>query len=581
MPFSIFIAIFAVFLIIAALFFAFFFYFKEKRLRQSLSVREKENQRKIYELAILKELGERIGYSLNIQNIIDIITGSLRQFLEYGVVSYMMLEPEKIIFKADIEKSVSREFVEDIKGRMLRSLSALLDKDLGKMLVEEIISGAILVEDLPDKVNSFFNIPLVIAGKLVGVLTVADTKQGLYQEEEVTILYKIIGQASQAVTKLQELVEAEQRKMNAMMESMADGVLMTDRDYRILIANPASKKAVNIENILNPSIFDFIDHLGGKFDIRGKLEESVKLDKTLTENNVLMGERFFQIIVSPVKSDLASKTNETLGAVVIFHDVTHEKEIEKIKEDFTSMIAHELRSPIDSIKKMTELMRMAKMNKKKREEYLQMIYDGSSGLLGLVNNLLDAAKLEAGKFEVLKRPAKIGEIIEGRINFFKSSAKDAGIRLFFQLDKNLPQEMLCDSYRISQVLNNFLSNAIKFTSNAGSVTVQAFLHKKGESVKEASEKMGYAWDPKENTKQLADFSDSLVVAVIDTGSGITKENINQLFSKFKSFDSMGGRRGTGLGLVIAKGIIDAHGGIIGVESQEGVGSVFYFIIPLN
>src|SRR3989338_3539558 len=153
----------------------------------------------------------------------------------------MLFEPDKVIFKVHLKRSVHRRFVTDIRDRMLGSLSALLDREFDKKDVKEILSGAILIEELDEPVRSFFNIPLVIDEKVVGVLTVADTKTGLYKEEEMTILYKIIQQASKAVTSLQGVVKTEQKKLNSMVESMADGVVMTDNDYRVVVANPAVK----------------------------------------------------------------------------------------------------------------------------------------------------------------------------------------------------------------------------------------------------------------------------------------------------------------------------------------------------
>ena len=221
-----------------------FSYWESRKFKIDLKTREAEMKRRMYEIAILKELSDRVGYSLNIQNIIDIITGSLHQFIDYSATSYVLIEPEKIIFKAHLEKSVSRHFLNDIKGRIIKSLSALLDSDLSKIRIEEIISGAIIVDELSEPVKSFFNIPLVIANKVVGVLTIAHTKAGLYKEEEMTILYKIVQQASQAVTRLQEVVEIEERKLNAMVESMTEGVVMTDKDYRVVVVNPAVKKII-------------------------------------------------------------------------------------------------------------------------------------------------------------------------------------------------------------------------------------------------------------------------------------------------------------------------------------------------
>ncbi|MCX6720169.1 MAG: GAF domain-containing protein [Candidatus Staskawiczbacteria bacterium] len=381
--------------------------------------RENETKRKMYELSILKELGDRIGYSLNVQNIIDIITGSLHQFIGYSAVSYMFLEPERVIFKVHLEKSVSRKFIDDIKVRMLKSVSALSGIDFQEIRIEEIISGAVLAQEIDAPVNSFFNIPLVIAGKVVGVLTIADTESGLYKEEEMTILYKITQQASQAVTRLQEVVKTEEAKLNAMMESMSEGVVMTDLDYRILVVNPAAKQAIGVDNNKEITVFFFVDKLSGKFDFRGRIEESVKLDKVFVSEEVLLEDRVFQIVVSPVKSTSANRQEAILGSVTIFRDITDEKEVEKMKEDFTSMIVHELRTPLDGIKKVINGIRKSEIKKTKQPEYLQMVYHSSSDMLELINNLLDVAKIEAGKFQIFKQPSSIKDVIASRMLFFR------------------------------------------------------------------------------------------------------------------------------------------------------------------
>ena len=168
------------------------FLVQDYRSKGVIQKREEDISRRMYELAILKEIGDRVGYSLDVQQIVDIITSSLHQFIEYAAVSYMLLEPEKVIFKMHLERSVHRGFVVDVRDRMLGSLGALLDREFKKDAVKEILSGAILIEDVNQPVQSFFNIPLVIADKVVGILTVADTKSGLYKEEEMTILYKLI-----------------------------------------------------------------------------------------------------------------------------------------------------------------------------------------------------------------------------------------------------------------------------------------------------------------------------------------------------------------------------------------------------
>jgi len=558
-----------------------FSYLRSRKFRIDLEKREEDTKRRMYELSILKELGDRMGYSLNVQNIIDIITGSLHQFIEYSVVSYMFLEPEKIIFKVHLEKSLSQEFINDIKNRMTNSLSALLNKDFSKTHIEEILSGTLLVEDIKEPVRSFFNIPLVIAGKVVGVLTIADTKVGLYQEEEMTILYKITQQASQAVTRLQEVVEIEQAKLNAMVASMTEGVVMTDPEYRILVVNPAAKKAIGVESEKDISIFDFIDKLSGKFDFRGRIEESVKLDKVFVSEEISLEDRFYQIIVSPVKNKIGSQNN-VLGCVAIFRDITEAKEVEKMKEDFTSMIVHELRTPLDGVKKTIDAIRKYKIKKAKQPEYFQMIYHSSSDMLELINNLLDVAKIEAGKFQIFKKPLSMKEMIEGRVPFFQTAAKDAKVKIISEVLNNVPEKVDFDQNTISQVLNNLLSNAVKFSNEGGKIVIQAMLHKKGQDIKTEAKELKSSWFLNNSKVDFKEIPDSLLVAVTDNGVGISSADMSQLFIKFSQLKNMFTQTGgTGLGLAIVKSIVESHGGIVGVESIKGEGSTFYFTIPIS
>lgn len=568
-------------LFIVTVFIGVFSYLRNKKFRIDLEKREEDTKRRMYELSILKELGDRIGYSLNVQNIIDIITGSLHQFIEYSVVSYMFLEPEKIIFKVHLEKQVSRKFIDNIKNRMVESLSALLNIDFQKIKIEEVLSGFILSEDIEKPVESFFNIPLVIAGEVVGVLTIADTKNGLYKEEEMTILYKITQQASQAVTKLQEVVKTEQAKLSAMVSSMTEGVVMTDPEHRILVVNPAAQKAIGSESKKDISIFDFIDKLSGKFDFRGKIEESIKLDKVFVSEEVLLDDRFFQIIVSPVKSKVSSQNN-ILGCVTIFRDITEEKEVERMKEDFTSMIVHELRTPLDGIKKVMDGIRKSKIKKEKQPQYFQMVYHSSSDMLELINNLLDVAKIEAGKFQIFKQPSSIREVIDNRLLFFQTSAKDAKLKIVSEIADNVPEKVDFDQHTISQVLSNLLSNATKFSKEGGKIVVRVILHKKGQDIKIEGESLNTQWFLKNSKVDFKDIEDSLFVAVTDNGVGISPANLNQLFVKFSQIKNIFTQKGgTGLGLAIIKSIIESHGGMVGVESVEGQGSTFYFTIPVD
>jgi len=576
------------YLIIAGVFFllGIGFYIRSHLFARAIKKHEEEMGRKVYELAILKEIQERVGYSLDVKQIVQIISGSLHQFIEYGAVSYMLIDPEKLIFNVHIEKSISRKFIDDIKTRMQGSLSALMDRDFSKIPIEEVLTGVMLAVENEEPVRSFFNIPLVIGEKAVGVLTVSDTKGGLYKEEEMTILYKITQLASKAVTKLQEVVENEELKLNSMVESITEGLIMTDNEYRLVVANPAVKNILGLESKKDLSIFDFIDNLKGQIDIRGKLEESIKLNKNLQLNDIFLKEHFYQVFFSPVKIYSGAKVGEILGGVVIFHDITHEKEVEQLRKDFTSMMVHELRSPLDGIQKIADLLirKHAILPKKEvYKEYLPIIHKSSSDMLGLVNNLLDIAKIESGKFEVFKSMNDITQIIDERVKFYESSAKAYGLKLEKNISSDIPSAIPIDTKAISSVFNNLISNAMRFSREGGEIAIQAFLHKKDANIIEEAGKNNIKWFVEEVDKRIMDIPDSIIVSVTDSGIGIKKDDISLLFNKFKQLRSTvveDEKKGSGLGLVISKGIVEAHGGIICVASKENFGTTFYFSLPM-
>jgi len=548
---------------------------------------EENMRRKMYELAVLKDLSKKIGSSFDVERIIDVVTGSLHQFIEHTSVSYMLLEKEGVSFKIYLEKSVDKNFIHEVRGRMKTSLEALLVKEINDQEIEERVSGAIVIEEKPNKIGSFFNIPLVIDEKVVGLLTIADTKEGQYKEEDITILYKIVAQASQSVTKLEQLVKTEQLKLGAIVESLIDGVIMTDREYKVLMVNPAAKKYLGLEKTLDIDFFKLVNSFEDHFDIRSKLEESIAFDKIITERDVLINERFFQIVVAPVKGESHIVEDQILGCVVVFHDITKEKESEKFKEDFNSLIVHELRGPLGTIKKIGEVMHGERIREDKTtyDEYIKIVFDSSSQMLELVDELLDISRIESGRFALSSRTSEIKEIIEGRVVFFSTLAKDKEIKLVSKVSENVPLEIKFDPLRIEQALNNLLSNAVKYTNPQGSIEIQAFLHKKGEEISKEAEVNGVKWFITEKEDEVfLNILDCVVVGVTDSGEGISEENLKRMFVKFNKeeilMQNKSGKKSTGLGLAVVRGIIKAHGGIVGVDSREGEGSTFYFTINI-
>jgi signal transduction histidine kinase/DNA-binding response OmpR family regulator len=226
------------------------------------------------------------------------------------------------------------------------------------------------------------------------------------------------------------------------------------------------------------------------------------------------------------------------------------------KSEFVANISHELRTPMNGILGMAELILNTPLNEKQQQQ-LQIIYESGKNLLHIINELLDLNKLEAGKMEIEIRSFELMQTVEEVISLLRFRAQEKGLILEIQADKDIPRQIMGDHNRLRQILINLVGNAIKFT-HKGSVTVQIKL------------------------EQLVDNKAKLRLAVIDTGIGIPADEVANLFGKFHQVDSSISRRygGTGLGLFISRQLVELMGGKIGVESQVGQGCNFWFTLTL-
>lgn len=233
-----------------------------------------------------------------------------------------------------------------------------------------------------------------------------------------------------------------------------------------------------------------------------------------------------------------------------------EKELH-LREDFTHMMVHELRSPLTAIKDSAELIISSrKLDRKEQVKLLRIIEEQSKMLLKNVSSILDAAKIQAGKFTIQKMPADIKKTVEESVQVFTPQAKTKDIKITADFEKDLPHVSF-DPSRIEQVINNLISNSLKFTPEKGKINIS--VKKDGERKK------------------------TLLVSVVDTGMGIPKDKQGKLFSKFSQIlqNGNGENLGTGLGLFITKGIVEAHGGVISLDSEEGKGTTISFTLPLH
>ena len=532
-------------------------------LKEEFKLKNNHLRNKVYELTVLQEIGRRIGYSLSLEKVADILAGSLGDILDYSVSSYLIMDKKRLKFKAFLRDSVSSDYIKRFEKFTLESFTKETKIDLKKMAIEEFITGALLNNESEELPQSYFYIPLQTAASTVGLISISSRHPDLYRNKVgKDLLITISSQAMTALENLQKIFGSEHEKISTMLESLSDGVLFLDKDFKIIISNSAARGMLHITE-KDSTVLDLIKRLE-KVDLGDKLEQALKLKKSFSISEIKIESRYLKLHISNVSSKAANKYMD--GVVILIQDISRQKQLEKMREDFTSMMVHDLRAPLTVMVGSSDILlkREKDLSQGQRTQLLFDIKKGAGALLEIVNDLLDVAKMEKGKFDLHKVPKNIVSFVERKVEYYRSLIEDRGIKFVVDVpDRSI--KVSFDENLVGRVISNLLSNANKFTEK-GTVTVTVKLVKIH----------GFA---KLGVTKVQDF---VKVSISDTGIGINKDALKHLFNKFEQLRNPvdAKQKGTGLGLVIAKKIVEEHKGKIGVISKEGSGSTFWFTLPV-
>ena len=272
-------------------------------------------------------------------------------------------------------------------------------------------------------------------------------------------------------------------------------------------------------------------------------------------------------------SRYADSVDDTANMICFLRDISKEKEIDRMKSEFISIVSHELRTPLTSIKNAVSIVLGGRAGEitKNQERFLSMIIRNIDRLAGIINDLLDLSKLEAGKMELRFQEVDLNEPLNAVISSLRSQAENKSITITKEIPVDLPK-VYGDRDKIEQILINLINNAIKFTPEGGHVYVSAKLVR---SEKQTRKVFGPL------TKNHEFDRDFIEVCVEDTGIGIPEDKLDMVFDKFHQISGSLTREtgGTGLGLPIVKELVEGHKGNIRVESKIGKGSGFIFTLP--
>jgi len=412
-------------------------------------------------------------------------------------------------------------------------------------------------------------VPILYQAELIGILAVAD-KETDYDEKDRELLETIAAHIApilqarlkrdieertrrEAEKKLQKsLSDTEQarERVDGILKAVADGLIVTDPYNRIVLMNHAAEDLLGVR--FSEAFDRPIDFAIKEKMLRDKVVEALKEKSSghMFDFETQSGDPKHPRIMSARTSVIYEQEGKETGIVTIIHDVTQEREVDRMKTEFISTAAHELKTPLTSIQGFSEILLMREdLNPEEKKKFLGYINKQAVGLAKIINDLLDISRIETGKgFSLNKIFCDVGEAIGQTVPVFKEQYKNHQFEITLPKE---PFEIFCDEEKMGQVLKNLLSNAAKYSPEGGLIRI----------VGEIAE-------------------DQYIVSIIDQGIGMAPEQVEKIYDKFYRVDTSNTAiAGTGLGMTIVKHIVEAHNGKVWVESEPGKGTTVTFTLP--
>jgi PAS domain S-box-containing protein len=369
-------------------------------------------------------------------------------------------------------------------------------------------------------------------------------------------LRAVIGKAFDYIRTLED-ISHEKSRMGVLINHISDGVMATDAQKKFALANPAFLKMIGHQGgnpigrlvsdlIRNEALLGIVDKALGMPPLEfGEITHEFNGGE-ITESE----ETVLAVRCVPFRD----RMHRNLGTITVMHDITAMKKMDKLKSDFVSMVAHEVKSPMNSVLAMVKVIQdgLAGSLTEKQAELLGRVSEKIKGLSDLAAELLDISRIESGLITLEKERLDIVPLLEEQTAFYQTKAREKNISLSLERGLNL-RPILANRRAIEEVVSNLLTNAIKYTPEGGTVTISA-----------------------------AEESEYIQISVKDTGIGISEKNLERIFERFYRVRDDRTRfiSGTGLGLAIVKSIAEAHNGTVRVESEIDRGSAFHVSLPV-
>jgi PAS domain S-box-containing protein len=537
-------------------------------LTDTLIQMELDIEARINELATLLQTSASVVSTLESQTVLDRILEQVEKLLDVEMSAIIALERRDGTFRTQSSRGITRMHAsqmivnpDDTNSMILKALRQREPVQISDVLDLQH-SDQMRTQANEVGYRSVLAIPLQTLYAPPSVLLIFRTEAHVFTNREISLLTNFANHAAMAIenaalyARSDMRLQEQTRRLESLIQSLRDGLVLENLSGEIVYANRRVRQLANIpgDEIIGAPVNDILDRLLADVNHADEIRDRLNTVPSSPEWNIIefeMTHRGRKLNIRIQVFRVTDSFGVLIGRGLIFYDVTADKELEHMKSRLVSTVSHELRTPLASIKgyATTLLAEDVNWDLQSQREFLNIISSETDRLSGMVTDLLDLSKIEAGSLPINRTAVFLDEIIR---NASRQSYPSSLGRLHLELNPDLP-ELFLDKRLIEVVFRNLIENAIKYASDDSPITIRANIEQR-----------------------------NLIVYVQDEGPGIPEQFQEQLFESFyrPEMDANKGISGFGLGLTISKGFIEAHGGQIWIEPCS-TGACFAFSIPLD
>jgi PAS domain S-box-containing protein len=511
-----------------------------------------ETQNRLAEVSTFYTLSQQLISTLDLNDLLNNLVKTLRQAVGCRACAIFLLDKSSQVLEVRAADGLSEHWKKSTKLAVGQGAAGQAVAQRQTIYIPDTKQDTGFLYFDP-QVRSLIVVPMVYHERVIGAINLDDTETHAFGKMQERLLTVAAAQAAIAIENatLFQQAQSEEERTRIIIQHMADGLLMLGPTGRIERVNSTLAQMLEMHpgEIIGQNVQ--VDHVDPRLSAICAPLTNIQQPGVYSDEVTLPGldPRILRIFVTPI----ADETGQSLGEVRVFHDVTKERELDKMRDNLISTVSHELRTPLFSIRGFARLLLThTEESLETRQEFLSIIEKQASQLTDLVTDLLDADKISAGILSIKKQPLQLVDLIHQTVLKLQGFAHQEEVSLRAKLPEVLP-EIQGDSQRLEQVLTNLIGNAIKFTPAEGQVTV---------------------------TAEMA--PDHLLVKVIDTGVGIPADDLDRIFTKYYQVQEnhYTTKPGSGLGLHLSRQLIEGHGGRIWADSAADQGSTFFIQLPL-